>query len=110
MSDNSWGTPLQGNKGLRGLNICLSPRRAVPAQSEDRAKRGIATTSVAARATLVCCEVRTDNQPGCRPFNQKDGIRSTGITVPTDNNIVNGHNIPEEQKPYILGPAAAICQ
>ena len=50
-------TPLQWDKGLRGLNICLSPRRAVPAQLEDRAKRGKATTYVAARATLVCCEV-----------------------------------------------------
>ena len=29
-----------------------------------------------------------------------DGIRSTGdIFVPTDINIVNGHNVPEEQKP-----------
>ena len=41
----------------------------------------------------------------------RDGIRSTGdIFVPTDNNIVNGHNVPEEQKPYILGPATASCQ
>ena len=26
--------------------------------------------------------------------------------MPTDNNIVNGHNIPEEQPPYITGPAS----
>ena len=63
-------------------------------------------TPVASRAILVCCEVRTDNQPGCRPFANKTVSVRRDFFCADRRLTVNGHNIPEEQKPYIFGPAS----
>ena len=65
-------------------------------------------TSVAAWATLVCCEVRTDTPPRMPSVRTNMTVSvqpGTIFQLPTDS-IVKGQTVPEEPVPYITGPAS----